>query len=213
MSQNLPLDSCFKWIFRFSMLKHPWIYFNLFFGFMICHFIFLWIHIQKQASTSWHPKLLVTTLINQDNKVAFIIVDEDGELARSSEFMRTCHNMNIIVQTIVLDASSLNDKSESLNKTIANITRALLLNSSHKKELWCFHISTPYGSPAEVRIDCVVMCFTFYGMEQDFYTNISKYGVWESTSSMDVIQERNWWQIASVHFMGYADTIGVILYC
>ena len=81
---------------------------------------------------------LVTTLRNQDKKVAFIIVDEDGALARSSEFMKTCHNMNIIVQTTGGDASSLNGKSESPNKTLANITRALLLNSSHKKELWCF---------------------------------------------------------------------------
>ena len=45
---------------------------------------------------------------------------------------------DIIVQTTGGDASSLNDKSESPNKTLANITRALLLNSSHKKELWCF---------------------------------------------------------------------------
>ena len=76
---------------------------------------------------------LVTTLINQDNKVAFIRVDEDGTLARSSEFMNTCHNMNIIVQTIGRDEFCLNGKSESSNKTIANITRAHLLNSSHKK--------------------------------------------------------------------------------
>ena len=73
-------------------------------------------------------KFLVTTLRNQDKKVAFIRVDEDGALARSSEFMKTCHNMNIIVQTTGGYASSLNDKSESPNKTLANITRALLMN-------------------------------------------------------------------------------------
>ena len=70
---------------------------------------------------------------NQDKKVAFIRVDEDGALARSSEFMKTCHKMNIIVQTTGGDASSLNGKSESSNKTLANITRDILLNSSHKK--------------------------------------------------------------------------------
>ena len=83
-------------------------------------------------------KFLFTTLENQDKKVAFIRVDEYGALARSSEFMRICHNMNIIVQTIGVDASSLNGKSESPDKKLANITRALLLNSSHKKEIWCF---------------------------------------------------------------------------
>ena len=56
-------------------------------------------------------KFLVITLRNQDKKVAFIRVDEDGALSRSSEFMRTCHNMNIIVQTSGGDASYLNGKS------------------------------------------------------------------------------------------------------
>ena len=46
--------------------------------------------------------------------------------------------MNIIVQTKGVDASSINGKSESPIKTLDNITRALLLNSSHKKELWFF---------------------------------------------------------------------------
>ena len=62
-------------------------------------------------SISKHPPLdilnfLVTTLKNQDKKVTFIRVDEYGALARSLEFMRTCHNMNIIVQTTGGDASS-----------------------------------------------------------------------------------------------------------
>ena len=53
---------------------------------------------------------IVTTLRNQDKKVAFILVDEDGALARSSEFMKTCHNMNIIVQTTGVDEYSRNVK-------------------------------------------------------------------------------------------------------
>ena len=52
--------------------------------------------------------------------------------------MKTCHDMNILVQNTGGDASSLNGKSESPNKTLSNTTRALLLNTSHKKELWCF---------------------------------------------------------------------------
>ena len=46
--------------------------------------------------------------------------------------------MNMIVQTTGGDSYSLNAKIESPNKTLANITRYILLNSSHKKELWCF---------------------------------------------------------------------------
>ena len=78
-------------------------------------------------------KFLVTTLSNHDNKLAFIKIDEDGALARSSEFTKTCHNMSIIVKTIGGDSSPLNGKSEVPNKTLANLTRALLLNSSHNK--------------------------------------------------------------------------------
>ena len=83
-------------------------------------------------------KFLVTTLRNQDKKLAFIRVDEDGELARSLEFIKTHQNTNIIVQTTGGYASSFNGKSESPNNTRDNITRYLLLNSSHKKEIWCF---------------------------------------------------------------------------
>ena len=78
-------------------------------------------------------KFLVTTLRNQDKKVAFIRLDEYGALSISSEFMKTCHNMNIIVQNTGGYSTYLNGKIESPNKTLANITRALSLKSSHKK--------------------------------------------------------------------------------
>ena len=42
-------------------------------------------------------KFLVTTLSNQDKKNSFIRVDKYRALARYSEFMGTCNNMNIIV--------------------------------------------------------------------------------------------------------------------
>ena len=78
-------------------------------------------------------KILVTKLNNQYKEVAFIQVNEDGSLARYYELMKTFHNMNIIVQNTGGDASYLNGTSESPNKTLANITIALLMNSSHKK--------------------------------------------------------------------------------
>ena len=84
-------------------------------------------------------KFIVATLRNQYKKFSFIKVDENGALSRSSEFMKTSHNMNIIVQTTGEYASSLNGKSENPTKTLANIKRALLLKSSHKKEP-CFFI-------------------------------------------------------------------------
>ena len=113
-------------------------------------------------------KFLVTT---------FIRVDEDGALARSSEFMGTFHNMNIIVKTTGRDASPLNGKIKIPNKTLANIARALLMNSIHNKELWFLPISMTYVSPVEMLIDCVGVFLTSYGIDQDHHTNISKYGV------------------------------------
>ena len=56
-------------------------------------------------------KFLVTTLRNQDKKVSLIQVYEDVALAIHSEFIKTCHKMNITVQTTGGDASSINGKS------------------------------------------------------------------------------------------------------
>ena len=83
-------------------------------------------------------KFIVATLSNQDNKSSFIRVYEYESLKISSEFMRTCHNMNIIFQTTGVDAYSLNEKIKIPNKTLSNATIPILLNSSNKKELWCF---------------------------------------------------------------------------
>ena len=56
-------------------------------------------------------KCFVTIFRNQDKKFALIRVDEDGSLARYYEFMKTCHNMNITVQTTGGDAYYLNGKN------------------------------------------------------------------------------------------------------
>ena len=115
-------------------------------------------------------KILVSTLKNQDKKVAFIRVDEDGELVRCSEFIKTCHNMNIMVQNIGGNASFLNDKNAIHNKTLANIMRDLLLNSSHKKEPWFFAYQYVIWMSRQNKNGCMSMFFTSYVMEQDIHT-------------------------------------------
>ena len=62
----------------------------------------------------------------------FIRVDKDGALDRSSELNVACHSMNIVVHITGGDASSINVKSEIINKNILNITKVFLLNYSHK---------------------------------------------------------------------------------
>ena len=59
-------------------------------------------------------KFILTLLINRDNKVAFIWVHEDGSLSRSSDFIKTCHHMNIIFQTTDGNSSYLNGKVKVL---------------------------------------------------------------------------------------------------
>ena len=58
-------------------------------------------------------------------------------MPRSPELVKTCHNMNIIVQTTGGDESSLNGERKRPNNTPDNIKRALLMKSIHKKELFC----------------------------------------------------------------------------
>ena len=83
-------------------------------------------------------KFLVAKKTNQDIKVAFILVGENGALEKSSESMETCRNMNVTLQNTGGDVSSLNGKNEIPNKTLANKKISLLLNLNHKKEHWCF---------------------------------------------------------------------------
>ena len=103
---------------------------------MFCYFIPLWISTPKQIPPLDIFKFLFNELRNPDKKVLFIIVDEDESLARSSEFMKTCNNMGSIVQTTAGDVYYIKGLKKSPNKTLTNITRFLLLNSNHKKELW-----------------------------------------------------------------------------
>ena len=73
-------------------------------------------------------KCIVNTLGNYYKGVSFTQFDGDRALERSSEFMKTCHNMNRIVQNTGRDAYYLNGKIESPNKTLANIKKYLILN-------------------------------------------------------------------------------------
>ena len=63
-------------------------------------------------------------------------VDEDYALEVFYEFTRKCHNMNIIVKNGG-DISPHSGENESSRKTLANITKNIILNLNHKKERWC----------------------------------------------------------------------------
>ena len=150
---------------------------------------------------------------NKDKKFEFIRVDEDGALARSSEFMKTCHNMNIIVQTTGGDASSLNDKSESPNKTLANIRRDLLLNSIHKKELWCFSYQYDIwlSRLTENRLRVDVPYFLWHETIPSYKHLKNNWGVRVYIINGRATRKKLDDRSHQGYFMGYAATTGVIL--
>ena len=177
MSQSLPLGSsfkCFLCIFNFEIIRA---FTSNFLATCSTTSYPLGFLSRRKWNTLDIVKLIVTTLRNQDNKVAFIRVDEDGALERYSESMRTYHNMNIIVQTTGRYEYLLNDKSEIPNKTLDSTTRAILLKSIHKNNYDTWPISMPFGYPTKLRIGCVVMFLNSSIMDQEHHTNTSKYGV------------------------------------
>ena len=78
--------------------------------------------------------------------------------------------MNIIVQTTGIDESSLYDKIEIPKKSIANITRALILNPIRKKELWCFsyQYNILISCQTDDRLCGVVTCFLWHGTRPSY---------------------------------------------
>ena len=156
---------------------------------------------------------LVATLINHEKKVALIRVDEYGALARSSEFMNTCHNITIIVQTTGGDVSSLNGKIEIPDKTLYNIKIALLINSSCKKELWYF--AYQYSICISLRTDNRFCGGFYYFLCHGSKHSYKQIKIWsvkyyiikgrDTRKNLYYISHRG-------YFMGCADTTGDILY-
>jgi len=67
-----------------------------------------------------------------------IRVDEDGALANSSEFCDFLLQRHISLETTGGYASFLNGKVERHHRTIAQMVRAMLLNSGLPSTLWCY---------------------------------------------------------------------------
>ena len=120
--------------------------------------------------------------------------------------------MNIIVQTTGGDAFSLNGKSESPNKKLDNITRDILMNSIHKKELWCFayqHAIWLYIQTVN-RLCGNVPYFLCHGTRPSYkHTTIWGLRVYiiNGRATRNNIDDISHWG----YFMGYAATTGVII--
>ena len=121
--------------------------------------------------------------------------------------------MKIIFQTTVVDSSSLNDKSEIPNKTLANIMGALIINSSHKKELWCFAYQYDIwiSCQTENRLCGDVPYFLWNGT-RPLYKHIKIWGLRVYIINGHVTRKKMD-DISHIgYFMAYAAIKGVIIY-
>ncbi len=94
-------------------------------------------------TASKRPPLSIITyffsLLAKENIIVKTIrVDEDGALANSSEFTDLLIAHNINMETTGGFASFLNGKIERPHRTIAQVVRAMLLNSGLPSTLWCY---------------------------------------------------------------------------
>ena len=121
--------------------------------------------------------------------------------------------MNIIVHTTGGYASFLNGIIESPNNTLSNITRALLLNSNHKKELWCFvyQYSIWISHLNENRLRGDVPYLIWHGTRPS-YKHIKIWGVRVYIINGRSKRKNIYDRPHRVYFMGYAATAGFILY-
>jgi hypothetical protein len=98
-------------------------------------------------TASKRPPLSIITyffsLLAKENIIVKTIrVDEDGALANSSEFTDLLIAHNINMETTGGFASFLNGKIERPHRTIAQVVRAMLLNSGLPSTLWCYAAKT-----------------------------------------------------------------------
>jgi hypothetical protein len=81
--------------------------------------------------------------LNKENiPVLGVRVDEDGALAHNTEFNEFLFTRSIPLESTGGYASFLNGKIERPHRTIANMVRAMLLNSGLPNNLWCYASET-----------------------------------------------------------------------
>ena len=121
--------------------------------------------------------------------------------------------MNIIFQTTSGDAYSLNGKIESHNNILANIMIALLLNSSHKKELWCFsYLYAIWISRQTDNILCGDVPYLSWRGTRPSYKHINILGVRVYIINGRATRKKLYDMSHQGYFMGYAATTRVIIY-
>ena len=121
--------------------------------------------------------------------------------------------MNIIVQTTGGDASSLNSKIKIPDNTLADIKRAIIMNSSHNKELWCFSYQCAIclSCRIENRFCCGVPYFLWHGTITS-YKHVKIWGVRVYIANGRATKKKLDDRSHRGYFMEYSATTWFILY-
>ncbi|MGB0424036.1 MAG: hypothetical protein ACPGED_06935, partial [Flavobacteriales bacterium] len=83
-------------------------------------------------------QFFLLSLKKENRTTRFVRVDEDGALARSTAYCKLLLNNTIKMQTTGGRASSLNGKSESLNKIAKHTVASILASANMDPMFWCF---------------------------------------------------------------------------
>jgi hypothetical protein len=81
-------------------------------------------------------------LIKEKCCIKTIRIDEEGSLARNAEFTSYLLHHRITLDTTGGYSSFLNGKVERPHQTIAQLVRAMLINSGHSPDTWCYCAET-----------------------------------------------------------------------
>ncbi len=121
--------------------------------------------------------------------VKTLCIDEEGSLTRNAEFTSYLIHHHITLDTTGGYSSFLNDKVERPHQTIAQLVRAMLINSGHSTDTWCYcaeHAADIYGTPATQLYKPLLIKL---GTTLNHLSHIFTYGV--ALSSLKPLRLRN----------------------
>ena len=133
----------------------------------------LWTFPSSSKRAPLHILRYFFTMLSKDGVTCKTVrIDEDGALARSSEFTTFLRDeAHVTMETTGGYSSFLNGKAERPHRTLANMVRCMLLNSGHKKDKWCYASETAgeiYRYTYHKSIDTSPY-FAWYGVSPSIY--------------------------------------------
>jgi hypothetical protein len=103
----------------------------------------LWLFCTSSKRPPMHIISYFFYILSKENRTPKTIrVDEDGSLARNAEFTSYLLHHRVTLDTTGGYSSFLNGKVERPHQTISQLVRAMILNSGHTPDLWCYCAET-----------------------------------------------------------------------